>query len=88
LPRATCVALKRGGDAKPQRFGKVRRQCATLALLDVGAHRVGADAEIAVHDLFRRHRDADFGQAHGIGPARDRLAVDQHAVAIEDDEFG
>ena len=47
-----------------------------------------ADAEIAVHDLLGRHRDADLGKAGGIGPTGDHLAVDQHAVAIEDDQFG
>ncbi len=77
----TTLAINRALAARYQRGGDV-------TYLDIGAHRVGADAEIAVHDLFRRHCDADLGQARGIGPARDCLAVDQHAVAIEDDEFG
>src|SRR6478672_4012079 len=79
-------SVKYRRDALVQDRDEVRRQCDSIALFDVPAHHCGADAEVALHDLFGRDPDAEFGKAGGIGATRDRLTVDQDAVAIEYNE--
>ena len=55
--------------------------------LEIGHHRGKADAGIALEDLIGRQLDAAFGKAFPIGADRQQLAVDQDAVAVEDDEI-
>ena len=43
--------------------------------------------EKACQHFFRRDRVAVTGQGLGMGTTRDDFAVDQHAVAIENDEI-
>ncbi len=52
----------------------------------VGEHRRQADAEVAVDDLLGRHGDAERDHAVGHGLAGKQFAVDQDAVAVEDEE--
>src|SRR5690242_16557336 len=77
-------SVKYRRDALVQDRDEVRRQHDAIALLDITAHRCGADAEVALHDLFGRDRYAKLGKAGSISATGDRLAIDQDAVAIED----
>ena len=81
------LALERRQDPRPQGLLEGIRQPAAVLGLDRAEHRGRADAEKAVAD--RRLGDLDPGLAQGRcgDPGADRLAVDQHAVQIEDDEI-
>src|SRR5260370_23707342 len=61
------------------------RQGPAIAGFEVGHHVAGSG--VALEDLVGREGDAVFGEAFDVGLNRQRLAVDQHAVAIEDDEI-
>src|SRR3569623_2010331 len=68
--------------------GKVRRQAASGRDLDVRDHVGGTPAGEVARDDLRRQRKArahEFLRSHLRG---ERLAVDQNAVAIEDDHKG
>ena len=64
---------------------EIRRQLALGHRLDRGEH-VGraASVKVAAHQLGR-HRHADAREFLRRNRGRDRLAVDEHTVAIEDD---
>src|SRR5438876_7258316 len=53
---------------------------------EVGEHAGHADAGVAFEDFLGRADDPVLGQAGEIGLDRQQFAVDQHAVAIEDDQ--
>src|SRR3954466_4566291 len=55
-----------------------------IMLLD----RLGAASEKELERLLRTQRDATFGQHVGQAPTAQQLTVDQHAVAVEDDQIG
>ncbi|MGX1145767.1 hypothetical protein AB7M15_001589 [Bradyrhizobium ottawaense] len=55
-----------------------------IMLLD----RLGAAPEKELERLLLAERDAELGQHLGQASAAQQLAVDEHAVAIEDDQIG
>ena len=75
------------GEPQSQGLGETGRHCPSAAPLEIGEHRSRAQADIAVEDVVDRDRDADLGETRGVDAAGDELAVDQNAVAIEDDEI-
>ena len=52
----------------------------------MGDHGVEAASEEKVEDLVSRRRNAFLSQELGQATAGEELAVDKHAVAIEDDQ--
>ena len=58
-----------------------------MARLDVGDHPGKADAGIALQYFLDGDVNAAFGEAFLVGADRQQLAIDQHAIAIEDDTF-
>src|SRR3954471_6261133 len=55
-----------------------------IMLLD----RLGAASEKELERLLRTQRDATFGQHVGQAATAQQLTIDQHAVAVEDDQIG
>ena len=65
-------------------LGPVRGQLAPDVRLDLLEHvRVGA-AEEPFRDLGLGQLPAELGQQRDLKPDRDALAVDEHAVTVED----
>ena len=88
---ATCGDCPQLGAQPPQRRRappsrrSVRGSFCPAACLDLGEHVGGPPAGEVAGDHVRRHADADaleFLRGHA---GRDRLAVHQHAIAVEDD---
>src|SRR5436309_1853205 len=59
---------------------------AAEVVLDLGLHRRLGPADPALDDLGLGQRPAELGQELGVEPRRQPLAVDEDAIAIEDDE--
>lgn len=84
--------LQLGGDhlgdpfVDPDRH-LVRQRLAALFGDDL-QHGVVADADELAGDFGRRDRIARARELLGVDPTIEDLAVDQHAIAIEDDEVG
>jgi hypothetical protein len=79
-------ALEQRPQPHPVPIGEIRGK-RPMARFEIGNHAGKADPGIAVPDLVRRKLDATFREAFLIGTDRQQLAVDQDAVAIEDDEI-
>ena len=81
------LVLERLQDARPQGLLEASGQPAAVLGLDRTEHRRRADAEEALADLRLGDLDPRLGQRRRRDARADRLAVDQHAVQIEDDEI-
>ena len=66
---------------------EIRRQLRAEIALRHATDRLGADAEEALARLFGAELEAVAAQHRARALQRDRLAVDDHAVAIEDDHL-
>ena len=87
MPGMACrLALEQRPQPSAMAIVEISRE-RPVARLDVGHHPGKADAGIALEDLIGRQFDAAFGKAFPIGADRQQLAVDQDAVAVEDDEI-
>jgi hypothetical protein len=80
------LRLEQGPQPRPVAIGEIGGKRA-VTRLEIGHHAGKADAGIAVADLVDRQLDAAFGQAFPVGADRQKLAVDQDPVAIEDNEI-
>ena len=80
-------AVRRGSGARwrGDRRGEIGRQLAAGRVSIVGEHVGRAAAGEIARDDLRRQRNAGAHELLRRDGRRDRLAVDQHAVAIEDD---
>ena len=65
--------------------GEIRRQFAAGGDLHLGEHVGGAAAGEIARDNLRRQREAGAHELLRYDGGRQRLTVDQYAVAIEDD---
>jgi len=63
------------------------RQHTTPFSFEGGIHILRAAADEALGDLVDRQSEAELDKHLGYRTARDHLAIDQHAIAIEDDEI-
>ena len=70
--RCISACFQPGGTGRPSR-------CSITGTMSVKRH-----AEELPVGLLRRHRPAERGQFGGDHPVADRLAVDEHPVAVED----
>ena len=81
------AALEQRRETLPVPRGEIR-EGAAVARFEIGEHAGHADAGITLQDLLGGEIDDPLlGQAGEIGLDRQQLAVDQDAVAIEDDEI-
>jgi hypothetical protein len=71
----------------PQMGVEVIRQAAAELGLDFNVRLARRAAEEAIEDLFDRDRIAVTRQDLGMNAARNHFAVDQHAIAVENDEI-
>jgi hypothetical protein len=81
--RLTKPSLDHQSDTLGIRSGQ---RMAPLALNDVEHFRVAHAAE-ALDEILFRDRIAAGGQDVGVGLVDDRLAVDEHPVAVENDQL-
>src|SRR5262249_16946679 len=72
-----------GGGGEKRR--EIRRQLAAGGRLDISEHVDRAPPGEEAGNQSRRHREAGASEFFRCDRGRDRLAVDQNAVAIEDD---
>jgi len=70
----------------PELCLKIVRQLPADFVLDDQPCLALGDAEKAIEHLVGRDRIAMARQGRGMRPTRDDFAVDQHTVAVEDDE--
>ena len=82
------VALEGGVDLHLHGGGEALRQGAAVLDLEGAVHRLRRHAEKARQDLGLGERDADASELCGLDARADQLAVDQHAVAVEDHQIG
>src|SRR5258706_2657588 len=80
------LRLEQGPQPRPVAIGEIGGKRA-VPRLEIGHHAGKADAGIAVADLVDRQLDAAFGETFPVGADRQKLAVDQDPVAIEDNEI-
>ncbi len=74
-------------QARAQDLREIVGQLAAKARFDGSEHRGAADADELLGDLVGGDGDADLTETFGVDAAGDDLAVDQHAVAIEDEKL-
>ena len=87
MPGMACrLALEQRPQPSAMAIVEISRE-RPVARLDVGHHPGKADAGVALEELRLGELDAAFGKAFPIGADRQQLAVDQDAVAVEDDEI-
>ncbi len=82
------LALKHRCGLRAHRLEKSIRQRPPVPSLDRGGQAVAVLAEAEGQGLLDRRREIRRGQALAQHPGEDDFAVDEDAVAIEDDKIG
>src|SRR6266851_147642 len=81
------LALQNQGRAGPHRLEELVGQRTPKAALDGGTEGCAVLAKAEGEGLVGCRRKTRLDQAFAEHPSEDQLAVDQHTVAIEDDEI-
>ena len=84
---AVELACERDIDMGPESLEEPVRQRTPEPGLDLGGQGDAVFAETEHHRLVHRDRKIGGDQTLAENPAEDDLAVDQHPIAIEDDEI-
>ena len=80
------LAGERDIDMGPEGLEEAVRQSAPEPGLDLGGQSDAVLAKTEQHRLLHRDRKVGGDQTLAENPAENDLAVDQHTIAIEDDE--